>query len=86
MCDDAMITPLLIGDVEIAGRILIAPMTGVTDLPFRRENNGNALNIDFDILRHLPTPLLAGFSPVSMLRIRAREGGAKPLGPRDFAC
>lgn len=28
--------PLLIGDVEIAGRVLIAPMTGVSDLPFRR--------------------------------------------------
>ncbi|HLG90303.1 MAG TPA: tRNA dihydrouridine synthase DusB [Alphaproteobacteria bacterium] len=28
--------PFKIGDVEIAGRVLIAPMTGVTDLPFRR--------------------------------------------------
>ena len=27
--------PLLIGDVEIPGRVLIAPMTGVSDLPFR---------------------------------------------------
>jgi tRNA-dihydrouridine synthase B len=27
---------LTIGDVEIAGRVLIAPMTGVSDLPFRR--------------------------------------------------
>ncbi|WP_298333329.1 tRNA dihydrouridine synthase DusB [Asticcacaulis sp.] len=27
---------LRIGDVEIAGRALIAPMTGVSDLPFRR--------------------------------------------------
>jgi nifR3 family TIM-barrel protein len=26
---------LLIGDVEIPGRVLIAPMTGVSDLPFR---------------------------------------------------
>lgn len=25
-----------IGDVEIAGRVLIAPMTGISDLPFRR--------------------------------------------------
>ena len=31
-----MRAPLKIGDVEIAGRVLIAPMTGVTDLPFRR--------------------------------------------------
>jgi len=28
--------PLKIGDVDIAGRVLAAPMTGVTDLPFRR--------------------------------------------------
>src|SRR5271169_378083 len=27
---------LTIGDVSIAGRVLIAPMTGVSDLPFRR--------------------------------------------------
>jgi nifR3 family TIM-barrel protein len=32
----AMREPLLIGDVSIPGRILIAPMTGVSDLPFRR--------------------------------------------------
>jgi nifR3 family TIM-barrel protein len=28
-------TCLKIGDVEVAGRVLIAPMTGVSDLPFR---------------------------------------------------
>ena len=28
--------PLRIGDVKIAGRVLTAPMTGVSDLPFRR--------------------------------------------------
>ena len=31
-----MSATLRIGDVEIAGRVLVAPMTGVTDLPFRR--------------------------------------------------
>jgi nifR3 family TIM-barrel protein len=31
-----MSAPLRIGDVEIAGRVLTAPMTGVSDLPFRR--------------------------------------------------
>ncbi|MEO6340824.1 MAG: tRNA dihydrouridine synthase DusB [Caulobacteraceae bacterium] len=31
------IGPLQIGDVSIPGRVLIAPMTGVTDLPFRRQ-------------------------------------------------
>src|SRR5882724_2317531 len=28
--------PLAIGEVKIAGRVLVAPMTGVSDLPFRR--------------------------------------------------
>ena len=32
----AMNQGLRIGDVEIAGRVLIAPMTGISDLPFRR--------------------------------------------------
>ena len=31
-----MSSPLHIGDVRVAGRVLAAPMTGVTDLPFRR--------------------------------------------------
>jgi nifR3 family TIM-barrel protein len=31
-----MSEPLRIGEVEIPGRVLIAPMTGVSDLPFRR--------------------------------------------------
>ncbi len=31
-----MSTPLTIGDIAIKGRVLAAPMTGVTDLPFRR--------------------------------------------------
>ena len=31
------IGPLQIGDVSVPGRVLIAPMTGVTDLPFRRQ-------------------------------------------------
>ena len=31
-----MTNELHIGDVRVAGRVLLAPMTGVTDLPFRR--------------------------------------------------
>lgn len=31
-----MVLPLHIGDVSIPGRVLTAPMSGVTDLPFRR--------------------------------------------------
>jgi tRNA-dihydrouridine synthase B len=32
----AMAPGLQIGDVTVGGRVLIAPMTGITDLPFRR--------------------------------------------------
>ncbi|MBU6473835.1 MAG: tRNA-dihydrouridine synthase, partial [Alphaproteobacteria bacterium] len=31
-----MARTLRIGDVAIGGRVLLAPMTGVSDLPFRR--------------------------------------------------
>ena len=31
-----MTSSLQIGDVTIPGRVLMAPMTGVTDLPFRQ--------------------------------------------------
>jgi tRNA-dihydrouridine synthase B len=31
-----MIAPILIGPYRLAGRVLLAPMAGVTDLPFRR--------------------------------------------------
>jgi tRNA-dihydrouridine synthase B len=29
--------PLRIGDIEIANRVILAPMTGITDVPFRRQ-------------------------------------------------
>jgi tRNA-dihydrouridine synthase B len=29
--------PLRIGDIEIANRVVLAPMTGITDVPFRRQ-------------------------------------------------
>ena len=28
--------PLKIGDIELANRVLLAPMSGITDAPFRR--------------------------------------------------
>ena len=34
--DRAGLTPLKIGDIELANRVLLAPMSGVTDAPFRR--------------------------------------------------
>src|SRR5258705_8539401 len=36
MSAPAMANSLQIGDVTIPGRVLTAPMTGVSDLPFRR--------------------------------------------------
>ena len=32
----SMSKTLQIGDVTVPGRVLMAPMTGITDLPFRR--------------------------------------------------
>src|SRR5215218_6072612 len=29
--------PLKIGDIEVANRVLLAPMSGITDAPFRRQ-------------------------------------------------
>jgi tRNA-dihydrouridine synthase B len=34
--DSAGLKPLKIGDIELANRVLLAPMSGVTDAPFRR--------------------------------------------------
>jgi tRNA-dihydrouridine synthase B len=33
---DSSVQPLKIGDVEVANRVLLAPMSGITDAPFRR--------------------------------------------------
>lgn len=35
MCNHPLLTPLSIGDQTIANRIIVAPMAGVTDKPFR---------------------------------------------------
>ncbi len=34
--DSANLRPLRIGSIEIANRVVLAPMTGITDVPFRR--------------------------------------------------
>ena len=34
--DSSRLKPLKIGDIEVANRVLLAPMSGVTDAPFRR--------------------------------------------------
>jgi nifR3 family TIM-barrel protein len=35
MSDYKISTPLRFGDIDLGGRVLVAPMTGVTDLPYR---------------------------------------------------
>lgn len=35
MSDYKLSNPLRFGDIELGGRVLVAPMTGVTDLPYR---------------------------------------------------
>src|ERR1700732_3360388 len=34
--DSLRLKPLKIGDIQVANRVLLAPMSGVTDAPFRR--------------------------------------------------
>jgi tRNA-dihydrouridine synthase B len=34
--EDSSLKPLKIGDIQIANRVLLAPMSGITDAPFRR--------------------------------------------------
>jgi tRNA-dihydrouridine synthase B len=34
--DDLRLKPLKIGDIEVANRVFLAPMSGITDAPFRR--------------------------------------------------
>ena len=42
-----VLAPIMVGDVCIACPVVLAPMTGVTDLPFRRlvRRYGSGLNV-----------------------------------------
>lgn len=66
---------LRIGDVEIAGRVLMAPMTGVTDLPFRQL--ASRLGAAYVATEMVASAELARGRPDVMRR--AAVGGGLPL-------
>jgi nifR3 family TIM-barrel protein len=66
---------LAIGDVQVAGRILLAPMTGVSDLPFRRA--ASKLGAAYVATEMVACDLLARGRP-DMVR-RAAVGDGLPL-------
>ena len=70
-----MSEPLRIGDVTIAGRVLTAPMSGVSDLPFRR--TASKLGAPYVVTEMVACETLAQRRP-DMVR-RAAGGDGLPL-------
>src|SRR5437868_14495787 len=66
--------PLKIGDIRIANRVLVAPMSGVTDAPFRRQ--AATLGAGLVVSEMTASDDLARGRP--MQRLRAEAAG---LGP-----
>jgi tRNA-dihydrouridine synthase B len=65
--------PLKIGDIEVANRVLLAPMSGVTDAPFRRLTA--ALGAGLVISEMTASDDLVNGRPMSQLRCEATEIG-----------
>jgi len=63
---------LRIGDVEIAGRVLMAPMTGVSDLPFRRA--ASKLGAAYVATEMVACEMLASGRPDVLRRAAVGEG------------
>ena len=61
--------PLKIGDIQIANRVLLAPMSGVTDAPFRRL--AAALGVGLVVSEMTASDDLANGKPMSRLRCEA---------------
>ena len=70
-----MTSGLQIGDVQIAGRVLMAPMTGITDLPFRQL--ASKLGASYVATEMVAAAELARARP-DVVR-RAAVGGGLPL-------
>ncbi len=64
-----MAAPLKIGDIEIANRVLLAPMSGVTDVPFRRQVA--ALGAGLVVSEMTASDDLARGRPMTLLRAEA---------------
>jgi tRNA-dihydrouridine synthase B len=61
--------PLKIGDIEVANRVLLAPMSGVTDAPFRRL--AAALGAGLVVAEMTASNDLVNARPMSLLRCEA---------------
>ena len=61
--------PLRIGDIEIANRVVLAPMTGITDVPFRRQVA--ELGAGLVVSAMTASADLVNGRPMSVLRVEA---------------
>jgi tRNA-dihydrouridine synthase B len=61
--------PLKIGDIELANRVLLAPMSGITDVPFRRL--AAALGAGLVVSEMTASDDLVNARPMSLLRCEA---------------
>ena len=61
--------PLKIGDIEVANRVLLAPMSGITDAPFRRLTS--ALGAGLVVSEMTASDDLVNGRPMSLLRCEA---------------
>src|SRR6195952_180353 len=67
-------TRLKIGDITVANRVLLAPMSGITDAPFRRQ--AAALGADLVVSEMTASDDLVHGRPMSRLRCEATGVGA----------
>src|ERR1700679_4079896 len=63
---------LIIGDVAVAGRVLLAPMTGASDLPFRRA--ASKLGAAYVATEMVACDMSAGGRPDVVRRAAVGEG------------
>src|SRR5947209_14523585 len=66
--------PLKIGDIEVANRVLLAPMSGITDAPFRRL--AASLGAGLVVSEMTASDDLVHGRPMSVLRCEATGIGA----------
>jgi nifR3 family TIM-barrel protein len=67
--ESSRLKPLKIGDIEIANRVILAPMSGVTDAPFRRQTA--ALGAGLVVSEMTASDDLVNGRPMSVLRCEA---------------
>src|SRR6202047_2770399 len=67
--DSLRLKPLKIGDIQVANRVLLAPMSGVTDAPFRRLSA--ALGAGLVVSEMTASDDLVNGKPMSRLRCEA---------------